>query len=246
MLKLAIAVPTYNEVTNVEALIESISRVSAQHPDTATTLFILDDSSPDGTASFVEHIAPSYTRENFAVRTIVKPTKEGLGAAYIHGFDYILKEDFDYVLQMDADLSHDPKYISGFIHQALADTDFVVASRYIPGGGTPDWSLNRKILSRGGNFYARTLLSRKISDYTGGFNMYSADLLRRITPHTITATGYGFLFVLKYRALLASRRIVELPIVFLDRTNGESKIPGNTLMRNFFLVPRIRFSRGHV
>jgi dolichol-phosphate mannosyltransferase len=246
MLKLAIAVPTYNEVNNVEALIESISRVSAQHPEASTTLFILDDSSPDGTAPFVEHIAPAHERDNFTVRTIVKPTKEGLGAAYIHGFDLILTEDFDYVLQMDADMSHDPKYISGFIHQALEQADFVVASRYIPGGGTPDWAINRKVLSRGGNFYARTLLSRKISDYTGGFNMYSADLLRRITPETITATGYGFLLVLKYRALLAAKDVVELPIVFFDRTNGESKIPGNTLLRNFLLVPRIRMSRGNV
>ncbi|MEJ3403537.1 polyprenol monophosphomannose synthase [Rathayibacter sp. YIM 133350] len=246
MLKLAIAVPTYNEVKNVEALIQSISVVCGQHPDMDTELFILDDSSPDGTASFVEHIAAQYELENFRVRTIVKPTKDGLGAAYIHGFEIILREDFDYVLQMDADLSHDPKYISGFIHQALAGTPFVVASRYIPGGGTPDWSLNRKFLSRGGNLYARTVLSREISDYTGGFNMFSAELLRSIAPASITATGYGFILVLKYRALLKAGRVIELPIVFFDRTNGESKIPSNTLLRNFVLVPRIKARRGEV
>ena len=246
MLKLAIAVPTYNEVNNVEELLESISRVGAQHPDTAITLFVLDDSSPDGTASFVEHVAPRFERDNFAVRIVVKPTKEGLGAAYIHGFRLILSEEFDHILQMDADLSHDPKYISGFIHQAHAGTPFVVASRYIPGGGTPDWSFRRKFLSRGGNTYARMVLSRQISDYTGGFNMFSSDILRRIQPQTISATGYGFILVLKYRALLAAKRVVELPIVFLDRTNGESKIPRNTLMQNFLLVPRIRVARGDV
>jgi dolichol-phosphate mannosyltransferase len=246
MLKLAIAVPTYNEVNNVEALIESIARVSSQHPDTSITLFVLDDSSPDGTASFVEQVAPTLERDNFAVRVIVKPTKEGLGAAYIHGFGLILSEEFDHILQMDADLSHDPKYISGFIHQAHAGTPFVVASRYIPGGGTPDWSFRRKFLSRGGNIYARMVLSRQITDYTGGFNMFSSEILRGIQPQTISATGYGFILVLKYRALLAAKRVVELPIVFFDRTNGESKIPRNTLMQNFLLVPRIRAARGNV
>jgi dolichol-phosphate mannosyltransferase len=244
MLRLAVVVPTYNEVTNVQNLIDAIAGVAALHLDIDLTVVVIDDSSPDGTADLVESLIPGWQSENFSVRIIKKPTKNGLGAAYIYGFTQLLTEPFDYYLQMDADLSHDPLYISGFIHQAKAGVDFVVASRYIPGGGTPDWSFNRRFLSRGGNYYARTMLSRRISDYTGGFNMYSHDLLERMSIQTITANGYGFLLVLKYRALLSATSIEELPIVFLDRTHGSSKMPKNTLWRNFLLVPQIRIHRG--
>ncbi|NQX11126.1 polyprenol monophosphomannose synthase [Microbacteriaceae bacterium VKM Ac-2855] len=244
MLHLAVVVPTYNEVNNVEALITAIGEVAKLHHDTQVSLVILDDSSPDGTADLVRELAPRFATQTFSIRVIVKPTKEGLGAAYIFGFTALLAEGgYDYFLQMDADLSHDPKYISGFIHQAKAGTEFVVASRYIPGGGTPDWTFDRKFLSRGGNIYARMLLSPRITDYTGGFNMYSARLLAEIAPTTINASGYGFLLALKYRALRKARSFVELPIVFLDRTHGVSKIPSGTLAKSFFLVPRIRFGR---
>jgi dolichol-phosphate mannosyltransferase len=244
MLRLAVVVPTYNEVTNVQTLIDGISEVAALHLDTELTVVVIDDSSPDGTADLVESLIPAWKTDNFLVRLINKPSKNGLGAAYIYGFTTLLDEPFDYYLQMDADLSHDPRYISGFLHQAKAGVDFVVASRYIPGGGTPDWTFNRRFLSRGGNFYARAILSRRISDYTGGFNMYSKSLLERMQITTISATGYGFLLVLKYRALLNAVSIAELPIVFLDRTHGSSKMPRNTLLRNFLLVPKIRMLRG--
>lgn len=245
MVRLAIAVPTYNEVNNVEKLIMGIAEAVTHSDDIAVSLTIIDDSSPDGTAAFVRSIAPRLISDSFHISVLDKPTKNGLGAAYIFGFRAILEDpSIDYVLQMDADLSHDPAYIAGFIHQAKEGVDFVVASRYIPGGGTPDWTWDRRFLSRGGNFYARTLLSRRISDYTGGFNMYSAALLRRIEPWTISANGYGFLLVLKYRALLACTSLVELPIVFLDRAHGTSKIPRNTLIKNFLLVPIIRMRRG--
>ena len=228
MLKLAIAVPTYNEVNNVEALIESISRVSSQHPDTSITLFVLDDSSPDGTASFVEQVAPALERDNFTVRVIVKPTKEGLGAAYIHGFELILSEEFDHILQMDADLSHDPKYISGLhppgacrhavrrrlpIHPRRRHARLVVSSQ-VP-------QPRRQHLRPDGAQPADQRLHGRIQHVLEP--RCCAASSRR--PY---ATGYGFILVLKYRALLAAKRVVELPIVFFDRTNGESKIPRNT------------------
>lgn len=244
MLRLAVVIPTYNEVANVQNLIDSIAAVGAANRDVDISVVVIDDSSPDGTAALVESLAAGWKADAFSVSVINKPEKNGLGAAYIYGFTRLLTEDFDYLLQMDADLSHDPRYINGFIHQAKKGTDFVVASRYIPGGGTPDWTWDRRFLSRGGNLYARTVLSRRISDYTGGFNMYSAALLRKVDVATIAATGYGFLLVLKYRALLACTSFAELPIVFLDRAHGTSKIPRNTLLRNFLLVPRIRASRG--
>ena len=244
MLRLAIVVPTYNEVANVQLLIDGIAAVSAVTSDVDISVVLIDDSSPDGTADFVDGLASDWKTDTFSVRVIRKPSKEGLGAAYIYGFTQLLEGQYDYYLQMDADLSHDPKYIAGFIHQAKEGTDLVVASRYIPGGGTPDWTWDRRFLSRGGNFYARTVLSRRISDYTGGFNLYSDALMRRVDPATITATGYGFLLVLKYRALLACTSLAELPIVFLDRTHGTSKIPRNTLLANFILVPKIKARRG--
>ncbi|MHB1173127.1 MAG: polyprenol monophosphomannose synthase [Lacisediminihabitans sp.] len=244
MLRLAVVVPTYNEVNNVQTLIAAIADVSKLHADTDITVVIVDDSSPDGTAELANQLAQSVASANYRVRTIVKPVKEGLGAAYIYGFTRLRGEGFDYFLQMDADLSHDPRYISGFIHQAKAGTEVVVASRYIPGGGAPDWTWNRLFLSRGGNLYARLILSRRISDWTGGFNLYSAALLERIRPETISATGYGFQLVLKYRALTHCTSLAELPIVFMDRAHGSSKLPRNTLVKNLLLVLRIKLRQG--
>lgn len=243
MLRLAIAIPTYNESKNIESLIRRIHDETAGTEGVEVTVVVLDDSSPDGTADVVRALAPELKRDNFDVRVIVKETKAGLGAAYINGFRILGSEGFDYILQMDADLSHDPVYVPRFIEEALKGTDLVVGSRYIPGGATPDWTWNRKFLSRGGNIYARTVLSRRVTDYTGGFNMFSRELLERVKPEEITATGYGFILVLKYRALRASRSYAEIPIVFMDRTHGSSKMPKGTLLVNFVLVPRLRWSR---
>jgi len=233
-------VPTYNEINNVQTLVAGLADSGKLCADTDITLVVIDDSSPDGTAAAVQALAPLFASEFFRIRTIVKPTKNGLGAAYIYGFAQLAGENFDYFLQMDADLSHDPRYIPLFVEKAKAGIELVVASRYIPGGGTPDWGFNRRFLSRGGNIYARTVLSSRITDWTGGFNMYSAALLERITPATITATGYGFMLALKYRALKAATSVAELPIVFLDRTHGSSKMPSNTLVRNFVLALKLR------
>jgi dolichol-phosphate mannosyltransferase len=244
MLRLAIAIPTYNEAKNIEALLTRIHAVCSEQSDVDVTAVVLDDSSPDGTGAVVEALAAKLSSDTFRIRVIVKTDKAGLGAAYVNGFRILVAENYDYVLQMDADLSHDPQYVKQFLAEARRGTDLVVGSRYIPGGGTPDWSWNRKFLSRGGNTYARLVLSRRVSDYTGGFNMYSASLLQKIRPESSTANGYGFIIELKYRALRASQSLVEIPIIFLDRTYGVSKMPSGTLMRNFALVLRIRFADG--
>lgn len=244
MLRLAIAIPTYNEAKNIEALLTRIHSVCSEPSDIDVTAVVLDDSSPDGTGAVVEALAATLSSDTFRIRVIVKTDKAGLGAAYVNGFRILVAENYDYVLQMDADLSHDPKYIKQFLAEARRGTDLVVGSRYIPGGGTPDWTWNRKFLSRGGNTYARLVLSRRVSDYTGGFNMYSASLLQKIRPESISANGYGFIIELKYRALRSSNSLVEIPIIFLDRTRGVSKMPSGTLLRNFALVLRIRFADG--
>ena len=164
--------------------------------------------------------------------------KDGLGKAYVAGFHQLLKKNYTHILQMDADLSHDPKYIPEFI-QAAKTADFIVGARYIKGGATPDWAWHRKLLSRFGNLYTRLFLGSKIHDYTGGYNMYSADLLRAIDLATLQAGGYGFLIELKYRAVTHAKIIHEVPIVFMDRLHGTSKIPRSTIIKNLLLVPQL-------
>lgn len=247
MYSLTIVIPTFNEAANVETLLRRISEAAAVNPDTDMTVAIIDDSSPDGTAAKASEFGPTVESENFHVRVLSRAQKEGLGAAYIWAFSKLLAEENppQYIVQMDADLSHDPRYLSDFLTAIRNGADFVVASRYIPGGGTPDWTLDRKILSRGGNLYTRFMLGSRLTDYTGGFNVFTAELLEKIRFRSIDASGYGFQIVLKYRALHAAKKFVEVPIIFLDRTEGTSKIPSNTLVKNLRLVAEIRFLGKH-
>lgn len=239
-MNLAIATPTYNEAKNIVKLIDAIDSVCPKHPDINFTILVIDDNSPDKTADKAEYAGKNVKAKNLKIRVLRRNGKEGFGKAYIHGFNELLKGNFDYIMQMDADLSHDPKYINDFIKEAKSGTEFVVASRYITGGDTPDWGLHRKILSRGGNIYTRMLLGSKITDYTGGFNMFSTRLLKAIDPDSIEATGYGFLIELKAKALLMTKSSAQIPIIFKDRQHGQSKIPRSTLVKNFILVPKLR------
>ncbi|AJM78018.1 polyprenol monophosphomannose synthase [Rathayibacter toxicus] len=245
MPSLVVVVPTYNEVANVAIVLPRIAAAAGRNPDFRMSVAVVDDNSPDGTAERARELADELGSDTFEIFVLTREKKEGLGAAYIWAFQQLLDSErqYDYLLQMDADLSHNPDYIDVFLREVRAGADFVVASRYIPGGGTPDWTLDRKILSGGGNFYTRIFLGSKITDWTGGFNLFSTALLRRLGLDTIRAAGYGFQIVLKSRALRESRSMKEIPIVFLDRTIGSSKIPGDTLVRNLFLVLQVRFSR---
>jgi len=242
MLRIAIAIPTYNESKNIRPLLEAIYNVVKDQRIAQIGVYVVDDSSPDGTAEAVTAVAQELKNEVFEARLLKRPKKEGLGKAYIDAFQRILAENkYDYILQMDADLSHDPSYIPQFMAKASEGVEFVVGSRYIKGGGAPDWGWLRKLLSRGGNAYARTVLGRRMSDYTGGFNMYAAGLLKTIQMGSITAAGYGFLVELKYKALKHCKSMVEIPFLFVDRTHGKSKIPPSTILRNFMLVFWLRF-----
>lgn len=245
MVKIAVVTPTYNEVGNIEKLLTRIKAVTDEHPDDVFSVFVIDDSSPDGTADLVEILKTKLNDVNLTINLITRKEKNGLGKAYIFGFEKVIasKITFDYILQMDADLSHDPRYITSFLHQAKKGADFIVASRYINGGGTPDWPLYRKMLSRGGNFYTRLFLNRRVTDYTGGYNMYSAELMKKINLQTITAGGYGFLIELKYKASNRALNITEIPIVFLDREHGSSKIPKSTIFKNLILVLQLKFKK---
>lgn len=244
-MKIAIVTPTYNEVGNIENLLKSLLKVGIENPKDHFSVFVVDDSSPDGTADLVLSLAPKLAIKNFDINLIVRKEKDGLGRAYIYGFKQVLahKNNYDYILQMDADLSHNPAYITGFIHQAREKADFIVASRYINGGGTPDWPIYRRALSVGGNLYTRIFLGSKITDYTGGFNMYHTNLMKKMNIDDIGATGYGFLIELKYKALHNANQVAEIPIVFMDRQHGSSKIPKTTILKNLILVPSIRYAK---
>lgn len=243
MKKIAIATPTYNEAGNIKTLIEQIEKVVSTMPDLTFTLFVIDDNSPDGTAKIAEESAKKVTAKNFDVKVLVRKIKDGVGKAYVFGFHEILKSDYDHIIQIDADLSHNPNYIKDLVKQARLGKDFVTASRYMDGGGIADWGLHRKILSRGGNIYTRLFLDRRITDYTTGLNMYSADLLREINIDTLSSTGYGFFIELKRRALNHCKNFAQVPLILTDRIHGKSKMPKNTILVNFILVPKLKFKK---
>lgn len=241
-LRLGIVTPTYNEIENIPILLSSIKLLSEKEPNIYFYVLVVDDSSPDGTALKVSELSKELKSKNFSINLVVRKKKDGLGRAYVYGFNLLLspKLEIDYIIQMDADLSHNPKYIKNFISYANNGIDFTTASRYITGGDTPDWSRFRKLLSKGGNLYARIVLGSQITDYTGGFNMYSRELLRRINVTSLRSGGYGFLIELKYRALIFAESVAELPIVFMDRKHGNSKIPKSTMIKSFILVLSIK------
>jgi dolichol-phosphate mannosyltransferase len=242
MINIAVLIPTYNEAQNIPALLSAMRDMSAKLSDISFALYVIDDSSPDGTAEVVEKLNTQLEIANFCAKVIRRAQKEGLGRAYIDGFKQMLalNPQPDFVLQMDADLSHNPEYILEYVKAVREGADFIVGTRYINGGSCPDWSWYRKLLSRGGNTYARLVLGRKITDYTGGFNMYSLDVLKKIRWDALDSAGYGFLIDLKYQAQRLSKKIIEIPIQFLDRQHGQSKMPLNTIFQNFALVLRIK------
>lgn len=240
--RLAIAVPTYNEAASLPLLVDALERVLAEQADVDATLLVIDDNSPDGTGAVAERLASSGHAGHLTIEVLHRSGKSGLGRAYIAGLRRLLDEKrYDMVLQMDADLSHDPRHIPHMLQRA-AGAQMVVGSRYVPGGATPDWTTYRKLLSRLGNRYARLFLGSRITDYTGGFNLFAVELLECLDLEGLRAEGYGFLVELKYAALQATNRVEQVPIVFVDRRVGASKIPRNTIAKNLLLVPRIRLA----
>jgi dolichol-phosphate mannosyltransferase len=219
--------------------------VALLEDSTEFSVYVLDDSSPDGTFDVVRNFQKKLLPNNLSVEVLSRAKKEGLGKAYIWGFDFIksLVNLPDYVLQMDADLSHDPLYLASFINAAkYARGDFIVGSRYISGGAIPkDWPPYRKFLSIYGNLFTKIMLNKELSDYTGGFNMFSISLIQKIDLEKLNFSGYGFLIVLKLEALRHKSKLVQIPIVFVDRTLGQSKMPLSTVFNNFLLVIKLRF-----
>lgn len=241
VLNIALAVMTYNEAGNIPKLLSDTENSVKNIRNANFTMYIIDDSSPDGTGKVVQREAKKVTAANFKVKLLTKNKKEGLGGAYIWGCLQIMQNnEIDYICEMDADLSHNPKYLKDFVAHAQAGVEVVVGSRYIKGGAIPDWSLKRKIMSILGNLYVRLWLGSNFTDWSGGFNMYKVQLLKKLDLQTLPKS-YTFILTLKNRALRLTNRIIEVPIVFMDRTVGESKIPSSYMKEVLFTCPRLAF-----
>ncbi|MDD9952491.1 MAG: polyprenol monophosphomannose synthase [Zetaproteobacteria bacterium] len=217
--QMLIIVPTYNEVQNIHKLVEQIyTYVSRVNVD----LLFIDDASPDGTADLVAELA-SLPLNRGSIHLLRRKAKLGLGSAYRSGFHWALKRGYFRVMEMDADLSHDAKYLPAML-SAAKQADVVVASRYCKGGGTKNWPWSRRLISRGGCLYAKWVLGVRLSDLTGGFNLWSRKALLAMDLGSMDSEGYVFQIELKYRALLAGLAIVEVPFIFVERCQGESKM----------------------
>jgi len=215
-----ICVPTYNEADNITPIVTEIFKYVPENTD----ILVLDDGSPDGTADIVENIQKNFPRLHLMRRT----KKDGLAAAYLAGFQWALDHGYDWVFEMDADFSHNPRHLREFFCTiATGKYDAVLGSRYVEGGGVSNWSKYRLLLSRGGSVYARLILRYELLDWTGGFNAWSKELLRAIDLPTVQSRGYAFQIELKYRSLNRGFQAKEIPIVFEERRAGTSKMSGS-------------------
>jgi dolichol-phosphate mannosyltransferase len=224
--RVTVVVPTYNEKENLSDL---VSAVTAQ----GYRVLVVDDSSPDGTGELAEEIAAG----NQLVSVMHRARKEGLGRAYAAAFDQLLRSAHaDVIVEMDADFSHDPADLPRLVEAVEKGADIAIGSRYVPGGATPDWSLTRKILSRGGNLYSRVMLGHGVRDSTAGFRAFRADALSRLPYGEARASGYGFQVEMAWRASRAGLKIAEVPVVFRDRSRGTSKMGGKIVLEAMWLV----------
>ncbi|HEU4980091.1 MAG TPA: polyprenol monophosphomannose synthase [Solirubrobacterales bacterium] len=229
-----VVLPTYNEAENLERI---VGAVLEQLPATGKIL-VVDDKSPDGTGEIADRLAAANER----IRVLHRERKEGLGPAYLAGFRIALDAGAERIIEMDADFSHDPAYLSGLI-AATENADLAIGSRYVAGGGVTDWGPVRRFVSRGGSAYARIALRVPVRDLTGGFKCFRREVLEAIDLDSIEARGYAFQVETTYRALKSGFRVVEIPIVFRDRREGSSKMSRAIVAEAIWRVPAMRFRR---
>jgi dolichol-phosphate mannosyltransferase len=229
-----VCLPTYNERDNLEPMVRALG----EQIDTARDrVLVIDDNSPDGTGA----VADALRTELPWVEVLHREAKEGLGTAYIAGFRHALSEGAELVLEIDCDFSHDPKEVPHLIATCEAGADLALGSRWVDGGGTVNWGRGRMFVSRGGSFYARTILGVHVRDLTGGFKCFRRAVLETIDLDAIAAKGYGFQIETTYRALRAGFKVVEIPITFVDRRVGESKMDGSIVVEAMLQVPVLRY-----
>jgi dolichol-phosphate mannosyltransferase len=234
MPRAVVCLPTYNERENLEPLVEALAGVLDVTRD---RVLVIDDASPDGTGEIADRLAAVHPWLNVLHRT----AKEGLGPAYVAGFRRALAEGADLVLEMDCDFSHAPRDVARLIAACEGGADLALGSRYVEGGGTENWGLVRRLVSRGGSLYARTVLGVPIRDLTGGFKCFRRHVLETIDLDGVAARGYGFQIEVTYRVLRAGFSVVELPITFSDRRVGQSKMSGGIVLEAMAQVPVLRW-----
>ncbi len=228
-----ICLPTYDERENLAPILQAIHAATPE-----VDVLVVDDGSPDGTGRLADEIAARDPR----VKVLHRAAKQGLGRAYLAGFAWALERGYGLVLEMDADFSHDPRHLPALL-AAARNADLVLGSRYVPGGGTVNWSLARRIVSRGGSLYARTILGIPVRDLTGGFKCFRREVLEAVDLPTVECSGYAFQIELTYRAIRRGFRVVEIPIVFVDRRVGRSKMSRRIVLEAVRKVWSMRFSR---
>lgn len=225
-----VVLPTYNEADNIDRFLRAVRKAA---PD--TDVLVVDDGSPDGTGPLAQGLADELGR----IEVMNRPGKNGLGSAYRDGFAQVLASgDYDVVVSMDADMSHDPERIPEFVRLVADGADLVIGSRYVTGGGTTDWPIRRQLLSKWGNLYTRSILGVPSRDCTSGYRAYRSSALAAIEPTSTSAEGYAFLTELVRRLAVRGSVIIESPIIFRDRTEGKSKMSGRIIVESMLLVTR--------
>lgn len=214
--RVVMVVPTFNEATNLELI---VGRLRVAQP--GVDVLVVDDNSPDGTGDIADRLAAEDTQ----VQVLHRTAKGGLGAAYLHGFAVALEQGYDVIGEMDADGSHQPEQLQRLL-TALEDADLVIGSRYVPGGSVVNWPRRRELLSRGGNLYVRLLLGMTVKDATAGYRLFRRQTLEKIDLASVSSTGYVFQTDMAYRTIVAGLRVVEVPIEFVERVRGDSKMNG--------------------
>jgi len=228
-----VVVPTYNERSNLEPLVNAIHN---NLPD--AHVLVVDDNSPDGTGVLADNLAEQAPW----LHVLHRHAKDGLGRAYVAGFQWGLANDYDPIVQMDADFSHDPADLPRLV-EATDTADLVLGSRYVRGGGTRNWGIGRRLLSRGGSLYARTLLGLSVHDLTGGFKCWRRAALASVVPEGVRSNGYSFQIEMTWRALRQGLTVREVPILFTDRVDGVSKMSKRIVVEAMGMVWRLRASR---
>ena len=223
MQRALLIIPTYNERDNIARIVHQVLAEQPKCPQVELSVLVVDDNSPDGTSDVIRELQQREDPEHKRIHLLSRAGKMGLGTAYVAGFKYGLKEGFDYIFEMDADFSHDPKEIPNFLHE-IEHYDLVIGSRYIPGAHVTNWPRSRLLLSYNANVYARVITGIPVKDATGGFKCFRREVLQAIDLDDIRSNGYAFQIEMNFRAWRKGFRIKEIPITFADRHAGTSKM----------------------
>ena len=231
MKKVLVIIPTYNERTNIENMLQTILALPGE-----LNILVVDDNSPDGTGNFVKE----FKQNNSRVHLMQREGKLGLGTAYVAGFKYLLSKDYDIAVQMDADFSHDPKVIPEFL-ESIKENDLVIGSRYIQGVNVINWPMKRLLLSYFANIYTKVITGMPVKDATGGFKCFRREVLESINLDNIHSNGYSFQIEMNFKTFKKGFRCKEIPIIFMDRVEGVSKMSKKILREAITMVWKLRF-----